>query len=96
MVLTCFWIPVVDKGVQINNGLYSIGFLFLYLVIDKMTGMVPNAHALGTLNLVANFFENSAHGTTVVGAFRTSFWVSLDVLRDFLLDFWLMFFWFQV
>ena len=59
-----------------SNGLYSIGFLFLYLVIDKMTGMIPNAHALGTLNLVANFFENSAHGTTVGGAFRTSFWVS--------------------
>jgi hypothetical protein len=45
---------------------------FLFLIIEKITGLIPNAHALGTLNLIANFFDNSAHGTTVVGAFQVS------------------------
>lgn len=61
------------KEVTFNNGLITIGFLFLYIIIDKLTGLMPNAHAIGTMNLVANFFENSAHATSVVGAFKSSF-----------------------
>lgn len=62
-----------NKEVTFNNGLITIGFLFLYIIIDKLTGLMPNAHAIGTMNLVANFFENSAHATSVVGAFKSSF-----------------------
>jgi len=57
---------------KIHNGLCSIIAFFVFLVIEKITGLIPNAHALGTLNLIANFFDNSAHGTTVVGAFQVS------------------------
>lgn len=56
----------------VRNGLNSIGSFFIFLTIEKFTELIPNAHALGTLNLVANFVDNSAHGTTVVGAFQTS------------------------
>jgi len=55
-----------------RNGFYSIIAFFLFLMIEKITGFIPNTHALGTLNLIANFFDNSAHGTTVVGAFEVS------------------------
>lgn len=57
---------------KIHNGLFAILAFFIFLVIEKITGLIPHAHALGTLNLVANFFDNSAHGTTVVGAFQVS------------------------
>jgi hypothetical protein len=48
------------------------------LIIEKVTELVPDAHALGTLNLIANFLDNSAHGTTVVGAFQNSLKASLN------------------
>ncbi len=56
----------------LRNGLNSIGSFFVFLTIEKFTELVPNAHALGVLNLIANFVDNSAHGTTVVGAFEAS------------------------
>ncbi len=55
-----------------KNGLIVIVAFFAFLVIEKVTELVPNAHALGTLNLVANFLDNTAHGTSVVGAFQNS------------------------
>ena len=64
---------------KILNGLLTILSFFVFLLIDKITGLIPNAHALGVLNLIANFFDNSAHGTTVVGAFQ----VSTTVRRKF-------------
>jgi hypothetical protein len=66
---------------KIHNGLCSIIAFFVFLVIEKITGLIPNAHALGTLNLIANFFDNSAHGTTVVGAFQVSATVSQPVAQ---------------
>lgn len=57
---------------MVRNGLNSIGSFFIFMTIEKFTELIPNAHALGTLNLIANFVDNSAHGTTVVGAFETS------------------------
>ena len=42
--------------------------------------MVPNAHALGTLNLIANVLDNTAHGTSVIGAFQNSFKFGLVAL----------------
>lgn len=62
-----------DEKSKINNGLCSILAFFTFLLIEKITNLIPNMHALGTLNLIANFFDNSAHGTTVVGAFQVSF-----------------------
>ena len=70
-----FILKSVGKGThdeQTQSGFYSILAFFLFLMIEKITGLIPNAHALGILNLVANFFDNSAHGTTVVGAFEVS------------------------
>lgn len=43
------------------------------MVVEILTELIPNVHALGTLNLIANFLDNSVHGTTVVGAFQNSF-----------------------
>jgi hypothetical protein len=62
---------------NIKSGFYSIIAFLVFLLIEKVTEMIPNAHALGTLNLIANFFDNSAHGTTVVGGFQVSLTVSL-------------------
>lgn len=56
----------------VRNGLNSIASFVVFLSIEKLTELIPNAHALGTLNLIANFVDNSAHGTTVVGSFQTS------------------------
>ncbi|RNA18809.1 zinc transporter ZIP13 -like protein [Brachionus plicatilis] len=55
------------------NGLIIISSFLLFLIVEILTELVPNAHALGTLNLIANFLDNSVHGTTVVGAFKNSF-----------------------
>jgi hypothetical protein len=60
---------------SIKNGIYSIIAFLTFLTIEKLTSLIPDTHALGTLNLIANFFDNSAHGTTVVGAFNVSFTV---------------------
>lgn len=57
---------------MIRNGLNTIGSFFIFLTIEKFTELIPNAHALGTLNLIANVVDNSAHGTTVVGSFQNS------------------------
>jgi hypothetical protein len=47
-------------------------FAFIsFLTIDKLS-QIADAQALGTINLVANFFDNMTHGTTVVGAFMIS------------------------
>jgi hypothetical protein len=78
-----------------RNGVIIITAFFLFLVIEKVTELVPNAHALGTLNLVANFLDNTAHGTSVVGAFQNSFKVSFDrfgYLRFFLFIFTVIYF----
>jgi hypothetical protein len=68
-----------SHGENIKSGFYSIIAFLIFLLIEKVTEMIPNAHALGTLNLIANFFDNSAHGTTVVGAFQVSLTVSLGL-----------------
>jgi zinc transporter ZupT len=55
-----------------QNGMRVISSFMIFLIIEKTTGLIPGAHALGVLNLLANFFDNMAHGTTVVGAFQNS------------------------
>lgn len=59
-------------------GLISIAAFVIFLIIEKTTELIPNAHALGTLNLIANFLDNSAHGTSVVGAFQNSLKVNIS------------------
>ena len=49
----------------------------LFLTIEKLTGLIPNARALGTLNLIANLFDNGSHATTVVGSFQVSTTVNI-------------------
>lgn len=64
-----------------NNGLIIISSFLLFMIVEILTELVPNAHALGTLNLIANFLDNSVHGTTVVGAFQNSFKVRKKLFR---------------
>ena len=57
---------------MLRNGKIIIAAFMLFLAIEKITGIIPNAHAVGTLNLIANLFDNGSHATTVVGAFQVS------------------------
>ncbi len=73
MLLLNFFIYLTeDHGEQYKNSLCIIASFLLFLTIEKMTSLLPNTRALGTLNLIANFFDNSMHGTTVVGEFQVS------------------------
>ena len=54
---------------QIKNGIYTLLAFLIFLVIEKITESNSNTRALGTLNLIANFFDNSVHGITVVRFF---------------------------
>ena len=65
---------------QIKTGLYIIYAFMLFLTIEKLTGLIPNARALGTLNLIANLFDNGSHATTVVGSFQVSATVNIQKL----------------
>ena len=48
------------------TGQYCLISFCMFLLIDKLTGFIPDARSLGILNLIANFSDNSAHGATVV------------------------------
>ena len=57
---------------MLKNGKIIVVAFMIFLTIEKITGIIPNAHAIGTLNLIANLFDNGSHATTVVGAFQVS------------------------
>lgn len=63
---------------MLKNGKYIVMAFMLFLCIEKITGIIPDAHAVGTLNLIANLFDNGSHATTVSNSlFRFSRCISL-------------------
>jgi hypothetical protein len=65
-----------SEAIMLQNGKYIVMAFMLFLCIEKITGIIPDAHAVGTLNLIANLFDNGSHATTVVGAFQVSMTVT--------------------
>ena len=60
----------------------------VFLMIDKLTGLVPQARFLGILNLIANFSDNIAHGATVVSSKTLGFILISKIFLIFVLIGW--------